>query len=46
MYSADIIAARENRLMEMFITVAIVYFVMCLFGQLQVRKLQKRFAHE
>lgn len=46
LYSADIIASRENRLMEMFITVAIVYFVMCLFGQLQVRKLQKRFAHE
>ena len=46
LYSADIIAARENRLMEMFITVAIVYFAMCLLGQLQVRKLQKRFAHE
>ncbi len=46
LYSADIIAARENRLMEMFISVAIFYFVMCLLGQLQVRKLQKRFAHE
>ncbi len=46
LYSADIIANRENRLMEMFITVAIVYFLMCLWGTLQVRKLQKRFAHE
>ena len=46
LYSADIIANTENRLMEMFITVAIVYFLMCLWGTLQVRKLQKRFAHE
>ena len=46
LYSADIVANRDNRLMEMFITVAIVYFLMCLWGTLQVRKLQKRFAHE
>ncbi len=46
LYSAEIIANRENRLMEMFITVAIVYFAMCLWGQLQVRKLQKKFVHE
>ena len=46
LYSADLIAARENRLIEMFITVAVVYFLMCLWGTLQVRKLQKRFAHE
>ena len=46
LYSAEIIANRENRLMEMFITVAIVYFAMCLWGTLQVRKLEKKFAHE
>ncbi len=46
LYSADIVANRENRLMEMFVTVAIVYFFMCLWGTLQVRKLQNRFAHE
>ncbi len=46
LYSADIIANRENRLMEMFVTVAIVYFVMCMWGTMQVRRLQKRFAHE
>jgi len=46
LYSAEIIASRENRLMEMFITVAVVYFIMCLWGTLQVRKLQKKFAHE
>ncbi len=46
LYSADIIANRDNRLMEMFITVAVVYFIMCLWGTLQVGKLQKRFANE
>ena len=46
LYSADIIANTENRLMEMFVTVAIVYFCMCMWGTFQVRKLQKRFAHE
>ena len=46
LYSAEIIANRENRLMEMFITVAIVYFAMCLWGTLQVGKLEKKFAHE
>jgi len=46
LYSADIIANRDNRLMEMYITVAVVYFAMCLWGTLQVRKLQKKFVHE
>lgn len=46
LYSAEIIANSENRLMEMYITVAIVYFAMCTWAQLKVRKLQKRFAHE
>ena len=46
LYSADIVANRDNRLMEMFITVAIVYFFMCMWGTLQVRRLQKRFAHD
>jgi glutamate/aspartate transport system permease protein len=46
LYSADIVANSENRLMEMYITVAIVYFAMCSWGQFQVRNLQKKFAHE
>ena len=46
LYSADIIANSENRLMEMYITVAIVYFALCSWGQFQVRNLQKKFAHE
>jgi len=46
LYSADIIANSENRLMEMYVTVAIVYFAMCSWAQFQVGKLQKRYAHE
>ena len=41
-----IVANSENRLMEMYVTVAIVYFVLCSLAQLYVRNLQKRFAHE
>jgi glutamate/aspartate transport system permease protein len=46
LYSAEIVANSENRLMEMYVTVAIVYFVLCSLAQLYVRNLQKRFAHE
>ncbi|TDJ31228.1 MAG: ABC transporter permease subunit, partial [Gammaproteobacteria bacterium] len=46
LYSAEIIANSENRLMEMYITVAIVYFVICLYAQIKVRNLQKRFSHD
>ncbi len=46
LYSADIVANRDNRLTEMFVTVAVVYFAMCLWGTLQLGKLQKRYAHE
>lgn len=44
LYSADIIANRDNRLTEMFITVAIVYFVICLWGTGQVRKMQRKYS--
>jgi glutamate/aspartate transport system permease protein len=46
LYSAEIIANSENRLMEMYITVAIVYFVLCTYAQIKVRNLQKKFSHE
>ncbi len=46
LYSAEIIANSENRLMEMYVTVAIVYFVICSYAQIKVRNLQKRFSHE
>ena len=41
--AADIVANRDNRLMEMYLTVAMVYFALCLAGQLGIHKLQKRF---
>ena len=46
LYSAEIIANSENRLMEMYVTVAIVYFLMCSWAQYQVYKYQKRSAHD
>lgn len=41
--AADIVANRDNRLMEMYLTVALVYFVLCLVGQLGIRKLQQKY---
>ena len=40
--SADIIANRDNRLMEMFLTVALVYFALCLAGTAAVARLRRR----
>ena len=42
--TADLIANRDNRLVEMFLTVAVVYFAICLLGSLIVRKLQRKYA--
>jgi len=42
--NAEIVATRENRLVEMFSTVALVYFVLCLSLSLSIRKLQRRFS--
>lgn len=42
--SGDIIANRDNRLLEMYSTVALVYFVLCLLGSLGVRRLQRNYA--
>ncbi len=41
--SADLIANRENRILEMFTAVALVYFVICLSGSLLVKRLQRKF---
>ena len=43
---ADIVANRDNRLMEMFTTVAVVYFIICLLGTVFVSRLQRKLAHE
>jgi glutamate/aspartate transport system permease protein len=42
--SADLVANRENRVLEMFTTVALVYFVICLTGSLFVKRLQRKFS--
>lgn len=42
--SADLVANRENRILEMFTTVAIVYLVICLSGSLFIKRLQRKFA--
>jgi glutamate/aspartate transport system permease protein len=42
--TGDIVANRDNRLLEMFSTVALVYFVLCLAGSLGVRRLQRKYA--
>jgi glutamate/aspartate transport system permease protein len=40
--AADIVANRDNRLIEMYMTVALVYFVLCLVGTLGIRRLQAK----
>ena len=42
--SADLVANRENRIFEMFTTVACVYLIICLSGSILIRKLQRRYA--
>jgi glutamate/aspartate transport system permease protein len=42
--SADLVANRENRVLEMFTTVAVVYFIICLSGSIFIRRLQRKFA--
>ncbi|RLA14386.1 MAG: amino acid ABC transporter permease [Gammaproteobacteria bacterium] len=42
--NAEIVATRENRLIEMFSTVAAVYFILCLSFSLSIRKLQRKFS--
>lgn len=42
--NAEIVATRENRLIELFTTVAAVYFILCLSFSLSIRSLQRRFS--
>jgi glutamate/aspartate transport system permease protein len=41
--AADVVANRDNRLLEMFTTVALVYFVLCLAGSLYARRLNRKY---
>lgn len=42
--AADLVAVRDNRLLEMYGTTALVYFVLCLAGSMWVKRLQRRYA--
>lgn len=42
MTSSDIVATRENRIVELYLFAAIVYFAICLTGSFWARHLQKR----
>lgn len=44
MTTADIVATRENRIVEMYLFAAAVYLVICLAGSLWVRSLQRKYA--
>jgi glutamate/aspartate transport system permease protein len=42
--AADLCAVRDNRVVEMYLTTAVVYFVLCVLGSLWVRRLQRQYA--
>ena len=42
--TADLIANRDNRPVELFIFAAVVYFVLCLIGSTSARRLQRTYA--
>ena len=42
--SADLVANRENRILEMFTVAALVYFILCLLGSLFIKRLQRKYA--
>ena len=42
--TADLIANRDNRPVELFIFAAVVYFALCLIGSLAARRLQRTYA--
>ena len=42
--AADLIGSRDNRLIEMYLFVAVVFLVICLFASLAVGRLERRYA--
>ena len=42
--SADIVANRDNRLIEMYATVTLVYLALCVAGSLGITRLQRKYA--
>lgn len=42
--AADLVAMRDNRVVELYLFTAVVYFTLCLIGSLWVRRLQRQYA--
>lgn len=42
--AADLIAVRDNRVVELYLFAAVVYFVMCLTGSLLIKRLRREYA--
>jgi glutamate/aspartate transport system permease protein len=42
--AADLIAVRDNRVVELYLAAALVYFVICFASSLWVRRLQRQYA--
>ncbi len=42
--AADLVAVRDNRVVELFVAAAVVYLAICLAGSLWVKKLQRKYA--
>jgi glutamate/aspartate transport system permease protein len=42
--AADVVGSRDNRLVEMYVVVAAVYFLMCFVSSLAVGRLERRYA--
>jgi glutamate/aspartate transport system permease protein len=42
--AADLVAVRDNRVVELYAAAAVVYFVLCLIGSMWVKRLQRQYA--
>ena len=42
--AADLVAVRDNRVVELYLAAAVVYFLMCITGSLWVKRLQRQYA--
>ena len=42
--AADLIAVRDNRVVELYLTAAVVYLIICLVGSMWVKRLQRTYA--
>lgn len=42
--AADLVAVRDNRVVELYLAAAVVYFVLCFIGSMWVKRLQRQYA--